>query len=109
MPRASEPSVEEAERIFLTKRLTAFYESDDPYLELPASLSTKARAFCHALCTKFGLFSKSKGKGDERFITISKAFSDSAIYTPEISVSDAQMGLLRSQPALTAHPQAAHD
>ncbi len=30
-------------------------------LELSATLSTTARAFCHGLCTKLGLFSKSKG------------------------------------------------
>jgi hypothetical protein len=93
-------AVEEAEKIFLTKRLSAFYESDEPYLELPPSLSTNARAFCHALCTKYGLFSKSKGTGDARFLTISKAVSDAALHTPKLDLKPQQRDVLVTVPDL---------
>ena len=95
MPPRAAPrvSVEEQEKIYLTKRLYAFHESDDSCLshqprwrcddacadlELPPTLGVTARAFCHDICKKLGLFSKSKGVGERRFLTISKPGADVA-------------------------------
>ncbi|KAK2182376.1 hypothetical protein NP493_355g01027 [Ridgeia piscesae] len=41
-------------------------------LEFPSSLTSTERAYIHRLCQMFGLKSKSKGKGANRYLTISK-------------------------------------
>ncbi|XP_070542906.1 3'-5' RNA helicase YTHDC2-like [Ptychodera flava] len=48
------------------------YSDDKKELEFPSSLTATERAYIHRLCAGLGLATKSKGKGSNRYLTISK-------------------------------------
>eukprot|EP00499_Haloplacidia_sp_CaronLabIsolate_P014649 CAMPEP_0196796372 /NCGR_PEP_ID=MMETSP1104-20130614/37450_1 /TAXON_ID=33652 /ORGANISM="Cafeteria sp., Strain Caron Lab Isolate" /LENGTH=56 /DNA_ID=CAMNT_0042166763 /DNA_START=22 /DNA_END=188 /DNA_ORIENTATION=- len=52
------------------QQINAFRESGEEKLEFPASLNNVERKFVHHVCAQLGLSSKSKGKGDGRFLTV---------------------------------------
>lgn len=66
------PKLAEEARVALMAQLSAFKESDDDATEFPSTLSSDERKFLHLHCKRLGLVSRSKGKGDNRFITVSK-------------------------------------
>ncbi|KAI0208497.1 3'-5' RNA helicase YTHDC2 [Lamellibrachia satsuma] len=53
-------------------------------LEFPSSLTSTERAYVHRLCQMFGLKSKSKGKGANRYLTISKKDGVHTMHTSAI-------------------------
>jgi ATP-dependent RNA helicase DHX36 len=66
-------TVEEEYRIRLTRSLMELRENDNvQILQFPSTLTNTERKFVHELSRKFGLTSKSKGKGDDRSITVTK-------------------------------------
>jgi hypothetical protein len=93
---APSTSVQENERVHFTALLKGVRDAQpnsagDAH-EFPANLSTAQRAFIHGLATKFGLVSKSKGKGEARAITVSQprartAPVDDDVHIPWVSTT----------------------
>ena len=66
-------TVEEEYRIRLTRSIMEFREAETvTLLQFPATLTNTERKFVHEISKRFGLISKSKGKGDDRSITVTK-------------------------------------
>jgi ATP-dependent RNA helicase DHX36 len=66
-------TVEEEYRIRLTRSIMELRENETVQtLKFPASLTNTERKFVHELCVRFGLTSKSSGKGENRSITVKK-------------------------------------
>jgi len=65
--------------------IEAWRETDEAELVFPPNLGNKERKYLHTLSKKLGLKSKSRGKGENRFLTISKkngANTESQIICP---------------------------
>ena len=61
------------ERSSIEEKLTDFIQhSAENDLKFSSKLSKNERALVHKLCTKYGLKHKSFGKGDERYLVVSK-------------------------------------
>jgi ATP-dependent RNA helicase DHX36 len=65
-------NVTEQFRIDTDKMLKALREDDVEEIAFPPDLSNDQRRFMHRHCEKLGLFSKSRGKGDKRYLTVTK-------------------------------------
>uniref|UniRef100_A0A0K8SFC3 R3H domain-containing protein n=1 Tax=Lygus hesperus TaxID=30085 RepID=A0A0K8SFC3_LYGHE len=76
MPRAKrnqQPKVGEAVRIAVDITIKKFLNSDDlKEWEYPSALTAVERAYVHIEARKYGLMSKSRGKGSSRYLTIYK-------------------------------------
>ena len=59
-------------RIDMEKQLKALREDRVEELKFPPDLSNDQRRFVHRLCEKLGLHSKSRGKGEKRYLTVAK-------------------------------------
>ena len=68
----SASSVREDLRIRFTEQLLQLREDEVTEVSFPSDLSNVERKFLHGLAQELGLKSKSKGKGDDRFITVTK-------------------------------------
>jgi hypothetical protein len=68
----SASSVREDLRIRFTEQLLQLREDEVTEVCFPSNLSNVERKFLHALAQELGLKSKSRGKGDDRFITVIK-------------------------------------
>ena len=66
------PNVTEQFRIDMEKQLKALREDRIEEIRFPPDLSNDQRRFVHRLCEKLGLHSKSRGKGEKRFLTVAK-------------------------------------
>ena len=64
--------LDEAYRIAVRKRLEQFRDSDDPELVFPPGLNPNERKFIHNVADELGLKSKSRGKGESRYLTVSR-------------------------------------
>ena len=64
--------VDEDFKISTEKLVRGWRESDETELVFPADLSNKERKYIHYLAEKMGLKSKSRGKGERRFLTLSR-------------------------------------
>lgn len=64
--------VPESLRIRFTRELNALREGTVSEVNFPPTLSTVERKFLHSLSQELGLTSKSKGKDEKRFITVTK-------------------------------------
>eukprot|EP00066_Takifugu_rubripes_P013439 XP_011602705.1 PREDICTED: probable ATP-dependent RNA helicase YTHDC2 [Takifugu rubripes] len=64
--------IDEEVKIALNLSLERFYYSDQKVMEFPSSLSSNERAFLHRAAQSLGYSSKSKGKGPNRFLTVTK-------------------------------------
>ncbi|XP_073408067.1 3'-5' RNA helicase YTHDC2 isoform X2 [Dendrobates tinctorius] len=64
--------VDEEVEIAVNLALDRFRYGDEKEMEFPSCLTNTERAFVHRLAQSFGLISKSKGKGFNRFLTIRK-------------------------------------
>ncbi|XP_043915095.1 3'-5' RNA helicase YTHDC2 [Protopterus annectens] len=64
--------VDEEVKIAVNIALERFRYSDQKEMEFPSSLTSTERAFIHRHAQSFGLISKSKGKGANRFLTLKK-------------------------------------
>ncbi|XVF14443.1 hypothetical protein REPUB_Repub09cG0060600 [Reevesia pubescens] len=65
-------TVAETSMIRLTKILEKFREAEDEVYTFEANLSNKERAVVHKVCQKMGMKSKSKGRGDQRRVSVYK-------------------------------------
>lgn len=63
-------NVTEDARAQIYQLLEKFKASNDTVYTFKASLSKQERAMVHLLCRKFGLKSKSSGKGDQRHVSV---------------------------------------
>lgn len=68
----SASSVKEELRIRFTEQLHQLREDEVTEVSFPSNLSNVERKFLHALAQELGLKSKSRGKGDDRYITVTK-------------------------------------
>lgn len=68
----SASSVREDLRIQFTEKLMQLREDEVREVSFPSNLSNVERKFLHALAQELGLKSKSRGKGEDRFITVTK-------------------------------------
>lgn len=66
------PKLAEDARLALMAQLSAFKDGDEDSTEFSSTLSSDERKFLHLHCKRMGLVSRSRGKGDNRFITVSK-------------------------------------
>ncbi|XP_039247577.2 3'-5' RNA helicase YTHDC2-like [Styela clava] len=64
--------VEEEVRMAVELKIDQFLAGDEQELEFPSSFSSTDRAYIHKICVQYGLKSKSKGKGVNRYMTIKK-------------------------------------
>ena len=62
--------VDEQLKIRLTQKLREFRDGEDDELFFPCTHTNVERRFIHAICGQLGLVSKSRGKGDNRFLTV---------------------------------------
>jgi hypothetical protein len=70
-------TVKESIRIDFTKQLLALREDDDiTEINFPSTLDNIERKFLHSLAGELGLKSRSAGKEDSRYITVSKPDDD---------------------------------
>jgi hypothetical protein len=69
---AESHTVQESDRIRLTRILMEFRENDEKRLEFPPNLTNTERKFVHELAAQLGLISKSTGKGENRKINVTK-------------------------------------
>ncbi len=65
-------AVSEADRVRFTTTLKEVRDGAAGSFEFPSTLTTAQRAFIHGLATKYGLVSKSHGKGEARAIVVSQ-------------------------------------
>lgn len=65
-------AVPESLRIRFTRELNDLREGTVSEVNFPTTLSTVERKFLHSLAQELGLTSKSKGKDEKRFITVTK-------------------------------------
>ncbi len=71
--KVQETAVSEADRVHYLRLLTDLRDGmDTEGITFPPTLSNVQRAFIHGQATKFGLVSKSRGKGEARQLTVSK-------------------------------------
>ncbi len=68
----SASTVSEELRIRFTTQLRQLRESEVSEVIFPSNLTNIERKFLHKLAQDLGLKSKSKGKGDDRYITVTK-------------------------------------
>lgn len=71
-PRIKPSTIDEEYKIQISKRLTAFRDSDEQVLVFPKGLDNQERKYVHELCLKLGLLSKSTGSGENRYLTVRK-------------------------------------
>ena len=73
MPKTSKATpVDEDLRIAVDLALQRFLNNEETELEFPSSFTSVERAYIHRLIPRYGLSSKSKGKGASRFLTLYK-------------------------------------
>ncbi|CAI0461166.1 unnamed protein product [Linum tenue] len=70
--KGTQSGVSEPTRIRIGDMLRRFRASEDQVLTFEAGLSDTERALVHMISRKLGLKSKSKGKGNERCVSVSK-------------------------------------
>jgi hypothetical protein len=75
---ASASTISENEKIKFTRMLLSLREANIDKVELPPNLTNTERKFIHELAKNLGLISKSQGKGEDRFITVTKLDDDAA-------------------------------
>eukprot|EP00911_Craspedida_sp_UC1_P000583 UC1_evm4s445 len=66
------PPVPEEFKLWLKQQLDAFHASDTLEHAFSSSLSTNERRYAHLMCQRAGLISKSRGKGEGRYLTVRK-------------------------------------
>lgn len=64
--------VDEAFKIKFSATIERWRESEEEELVFPPNLSSKERKFVHHIANKLGVKSKSRGKGESRFLTLSR-------------------------------------
>ena len=92
----------EAWRIAIERQLGEFCASSETALEFPPTLTSEERRFVHAHAPKLGLATKSQGKAEKRFLTVSKpqrvvALAEDA---PRLDLDAAAAAALRARAAL---------
>ena len=65
-------------------------------LEFPSSLTANERAYVHRYCQDLGLISKSRGKGNKRFLTIYKVKEESVIVQSRFNITKGSTNLINS-------------
>eukprot|EP00892_Ulva_mutabilis_P008966 jgi/Ulvmu1/6441/UM003_0071.1 len=87
--------VDESTRLDLQRQVEDFIAGPETVLDFPASLSNHDRAIVHTLCRKYGLKSKSSGKGDNRALHVRKPSGKAALSDVHtISLSAESQGAL---------------
>lgn len=80
--------LDEDYRIGVRSRLTKFRDSEAPELVFPAGLSPNERKFIHNVAEELGLKSKSRGRGEQRYLTVSRK---SSVHVEELHIVDASI------------------
>ena len=79
-------------------------------LAFPASLSTNERRYAHLMCQNAGLISRSRGKGDSRFLTVQKQKVSSSAAAHRLVIGDGiariVAGILQASPVSTLDEEA---
>ena len=99
-----EGGAHEGHRIDVVARLKEFQQSDEQEYSFPAGLTAEQRAFIHSECKKYGFKSKSHGKGDKRFLKLSKPTAQTSMDAAAVvlGLKPASVDLLKD--LLRAHP-----
>lgn len=85
----SASTIHESLKIKFTKQLKEFRENpSEQKLEFDSSLSNVERKFIHGICEELGLVSKSTGKGENRFVSITKRVDLAKKITPKVASND---------------------
>ncbi|XP_057292313.1 3'-5' RNA helicase YTHDC2-like [Hydractinia symbiolongicarpus] len=69
---------------------------DEKELEFPSSLTANERAYVHRYCQDLGLISKSRGKGNKRYLTVYKVKEESAIVKCKLSITKSSSSTINS-------------
>mmetsp|Transcript_17670 Transcript_17670/g.34778 ORF Transcript_17670/g.34778 Transcript_17670/m.34778 type:complete len:913 (+) Transcript_17670:244-2982(+) len=64
--------VDESYKIRIDRLVDDFKKSGEAEFRFPSNLNNTERRYVHELCRKEGLASKSRGKGDDRYLTVSR-------------------------------------
>ncbi|GBG25750.1 ATP-dependent RNA helicase [Hondaea fermentalgiana] len=64
--------VDESYKIRIDRVIEDFKRSGEAEFRFPSSLNNTERRYVHEVCKKEGLASKSRGKGDDRYLTVSR-------------------------------------
>ena len=65
-------------------------------LEFPSSLTANERAYVHRYCKDLGLITKSRGKGNKRYLTIYKVAEKSVTVNGRLTLSRSSSGIINS-------------
>ena len=68
----------------------------DKELEFPSSLTANERAYVHRYCKDLGLITKSKGKGNKRYLTVYKVVEKSVTVSGRLSLSRSSTHIINS-------------
>eukprot|EP00092_Neocalanus_flemingeri_P000813 GFUD01000866.1.p1 GENE.GFUD01000866.1~~GFUD01000866.1.p1 ORF type:complete len:1316 (+),score=569.14 GFUD01000866.1:71-3949(+) len=96
-------------RIGVNLALKNFRESEgETELQLPSSFLSTERAYVHKLATEMGLQSKSRGKGQARYLTVFKKERSTIVAKDAVlELSEGSLRLIRS--LLSRHPVSARE
>lgn len=88
-------SLDEAFCMSVQKELQALVEDGARFeMSFPTDLDNTQRRYIHSIAEKFGLFSKSSGKGDNRFIHVAKAKKNARMEQVSLRLSPIPVGRL---------------
>lgn len=71
-------------------------DENEKELEIPSSLTANERAYVHRYCQDLGLISKSRGKGNKRFLTIYKVKEESVSVQSRFTMTKGSSNLINS-------------
>ena len=71
-------------------------DESEKELEFPSSLTANERAYVHRYCQDLGLISKSRGKGNKRFLTIYKVKEESVSIQSRLNMTKGSINLINS-------------
>mmetsp|Transcript_1991 Transcript_1991/g.4024 ORF Transcript_1991/g.4024 Transcript_1991/m.4024 type:complete len:263 (-) Transcript_1991:662-1450(-) len=91
--------VNEAYKIRIDRELEGFKSSSASEYKFPSDLTNTERRYVHEACGKMGLASKSRGKGEARYLTISRKkvskHRDGVAGLPKLDIGPAASAMLR--------------
>ena len=71
-------------------------DENEKELEFPSSLTANERAYVHRFCQDLGLISKSRGKGNKRFLTMYKVKEESVTVQSRFNMTKGSQNLINS-------------
>jgi HrpA-like RNA helicase len=91
-------TIDEGKKIAFTDQLLRLREGEVTSVSFPADLDKTERKFIHKICEELGLKSKSRGQGEKRFITVTKATAEttgeSSPEAPNVHLGKKSLSLL---------------